>query len=216
MWEPKQAQAEAVPIDNETKTMKLMGLIDDLIEHDPDRAERFIESVLARNALQKRLKAKQAEAVPAIKDEHKRQWVRCRTCGCVAHYDYVPYSLSAPIMTMPCGHGAGERDMGADRITPEQAFAVMAAPKQAEAVPQWVDPYEKTPEDGQECLVYSRQHWEKAPSVKMDTWQEQHEAPLSFSSATIPIGVGWDAHNFEDVIAWMPLPAAPQPKEQSK
>lgn len=62
-------QAEAVPLDNETKTMKLMGLVDDLIEADPDRAERFIETVLGRNALQKRLKQAQskepqAEAVP--------------------------------------------------------------------------------------------------------------------------------------------------------
>lgn len=38
-----------------------------------------------------------------------RQWVKCKTCGRVAYYDYVPYSLSNPIMTMPCGHGVGGR-----------------------------------------------------------------------------------------------------------
>lgn len=41
--------------ERETRVMKLMGVIDDLIEADPDRAERLIESILARNALRKRL-----------------------------------------------------------------------------------------------------------------------------------------------------------------
>lgn len=33
-----------------------------------------------------------------------RQWVRCKRCKGVFHYDYRPYSLANPIMTMPCGH----------------------------------------------------------------------------------------------------------------
>jgi hypothetical protein len=36
---------------------------------------------------------------------YKRQWVQCRQCGRVAFYDFVPYSLSNPLMTLPCGHG---------------------------------------------------------------------------------------------------------------
>lgn len=37
----------------------------------------------------------------------KRQWLKCNKCGRPAYYDFVPYSLSKPIMTMPCGHGLG-------------------------------------------------------------------------------------------------------------
>jgi hypothetical protein len=33
----------------------------------------------------------------------KRQWVRCNKCRRVAYFDYTPYSLSNPIMTLPCG-----------------------------------------------------------------------------------------------------------------
>jgi hypothetical protein len=130
-----------------------------------------------------------------------------------------PTRTHAPCKGMNCGITSTDQEHSLE-CQAEHAAAIAGGAfmkqAQAEAVPQWIDPSDKMPEDGQECLVWSRQRWEKAFSVKMDTWQEQHEAPLSFSSATIPIGVGWDAHNFEDVIAWMPLPAAPQPKEQSK
>lgn len=54
------AQRPFVGLDKETQTIKLMGLIDGLIEVDPDRAERFIESILARHSLQKRLREKNA------------------------------------------------------------------------------------------------------------------------------------------------------------
>lgn len=60
---------------------------------------------------------------PPLRSGYKRQWVKCRTCSQVAHYDCVPHSLSRPIMTMPCGHGIGEKDMGADSISEEQALA---------------------------------------------------------------------------------------------
>ena len=68
---------------------------------------------------------------------------------------------------------------------------------------QWVSVQERMPDLGAEVLVYSKQPWEKKPSIKFDTWDEQHEAPLSFSSATIPIGPGWDQHDdFESVTHW--------------
>ena len=52
----------------------------------------------------------------------KRQWVRCRECGRPGYYDYVPYSLSNPVMTLPCGHGAAQRFTdAAERITAKQA-----------------------------------------------------------------------------------------------
>jgi hypothetical protein len=52
--------------------------------------------------------------------------------------------------------------------------------------------------------------WEKEPSIKMDRWDEQHEAPLSFSSATIPVGPGWCCHDdFDSVTHWMAIPEGP-------
>lgn len=35
---------------------------------------------------------------------YKRAWVKCTECGIVAYYEYVPYTLSNPIRTMPCHH----------------------------------------------------------------------------------------------------------------
>jgi hypothetical protein len=35
---------------------------------------------------------------------YERQFVMCKRCGKKAYYDYVPYSLSNPIMTTPCHH----------------------------------------------------------------------------------------------------------------
>ncbi|MBP9032604.1 MAG: DUF551 domain-containing protein [Pseudomonadales bacterium] len=75
----------------------------------------------------------------------------------------------------------------------------------------WIACSERMPEAGVEVLV-----WLAAPVVKggsqvaMDTWDEQHEAPVSWSSATIPVGVGWDSGtDWEGITHWMPLPAAP-------
>lgn len=80
----------------------------------------------------------------------------------------------------------------------------------------WVSPYDAVPQPDQTVLVWSRQTWETAPSLKLDTWAMQREAPLSFSSATIETGYGWDDHeDFESVIAWQPLPAPPAQKENT-
>jgi hypothetical protein len=72
---------------------------------------------------------------------------------------------------------------------------------------------------GEPVLVWCKYgpHW--GPMV--DCWDEQHEAPVSFSSATIPVGPGWDSGaEFEHVTHWKPITApvaAPQPQqEQSK
>lgn len=43
---------------------------------------------------------------PPILSGYKRQWVKCNECGRVAYYDFIPFSLSMPVMTLPCGHGA--------------------------------------------------------------------------------------------------------------
>lgn len=47
--------------------------------------------------------------IPPLESGYARQWTQCRTCGNIAFYDYVPYSLSRPIMTLPCHHGLGIR-----------------------------------------------------------------------------------------------------------
>ncbi len=64
--------------------------------------------------------------IPAIAKGCKRQWVKCKECGKVYWYDYVPFSLSQPIMEMPCGHGLGQdfRDT-VDYITPDEAIRLL-------------------------------------------------------------------------------------------
>ena len=84
----------------------------------------------------------------------------------------------------------------------------------------WIEiPEGGMPPLGEQVLVWCKfgPHW--GPMV--DCWDEQHEAPVSFSSATIPIGPGWDSgSDFYDVTHWMRIGspvAAPQPQqEQSK
>jgi hypothetical protein len=74
---------------------------------------------------------------------------------------------------------------------------------------RWVSVEERLPAADTDCLVWARgiaTHY-----VYVTRWAEQREAPVSFSSATIPVGLGWDDFDFEDVTHWMPLPAAPTP-----
>jgi hypothetical protein len=61
-----------------------------------------------------------------ISPGYERQWCRCRVCGNVTYYDYVPYSLSNPIMVAPCGHGSAQRDLGHDRITADEAIVSLS------------------------------------------------------------------------------------------
>ena len=35
---------------------------------------------------------------------YARQWLECHQCGFLQYYDYIPYSLSTPIMVSDCGH----------------------------------------------------------------------------------------------------------------
>jgi hypothetical protein len=70
---------------------------------------------------------------------------------------------------------------------------------------------------GEQVLVWCKfgPHW--GPMV--DCWDEQHEAPLSFSSETIPIGPGWDSgSDFYDVTHWKPIgaPVAVQHPQQEQ
>ena len=53
----------------------------------------------------------------------KRQWVRCKECGNVACYDFIPFSLANPILTLPCGHGAALRwEEATENITADDAM----------------------------------------------------------------------------------------------
>lgn len=77
----------------------------------------------------------------------------------------------------------------------------------------WIATTEQMPEPGTECLVCvkalsPKQEW-PTHYTHIDTWDEQHEAPVSWSSATIPVGFGWGSFEFEDVTHWMPLPPPP-------
>lgn len=76
---------------------------------------------------------------------------------------------------------------------------------------QWVSVQERMPPIGVEVLVYSKSPRWHAPHISFDIWDEQHEAPVSFSSATIPVGLGWNDHDdFESVTHWAPLPEPPK------
>lgn len=59
----------------------------------------------------------------------KRQWLKCNKCGRPAYYDFTPYSLSNPIMTMPCGHGLGVDHTTA--ITADEALVLLSEPTSA-------------------------------------------------------------------------------------
>lgn len=77
--------------------------------------------------------------------------------------------------------------------------------------------FDGVPPVGSTCLVWVKPSYSKEPYYTVDNYGEQHEAPVSWSSATIPIGDGWDSFDHEDVIAWSLLddagpaaaPAAP-------
>jgi hypothetical protein len=72
----------------------------------------------------------------------------------------------------------------------------------------WINVNDKPPKIGQTVLVYTPNY---TPSIQVDTWNEQRECPVSFSTATIPIGPGWDSGlEFDEVTHWMELPSAPQ------
>ena len=84
------------------------------------------------------------------------------------------------------------------RAALESALRVAMAPK----ADDWIAiPEGGMPPLGEQVLVWCKYgpHW--GPMV--DCWDEQHEAPVSFSSATIPIGPGWDSgSDFYDVTHW--------------
>lgn len=73
---------------------------------------------------------------------------------------------------------------------------------------QWISVDERLPETDDYVFVYLPNN--NYLKVDVDCWQMQKESPLSFSSQTVDIGMGWDDNDFEDVSHWMPLPPAPE------
>jgi hypothetical protein len=70
-------------------------------------------------------------ALPKIGKGYKRRYCRCvaKGCGRVSFYDYVPYSLSNPIMVTVCGHGVMRRDYALETITRAEFYKARRAGK---------------------------------------------------------------------------------------
>lgn len=67
------------------------------------------------------------KTVKPIPPGHERAWYECKQCGNVCYRDYVPYSFSTPIITLPCGHFSPERDNGLRQITADAALIKLVA-----------------------------------------------------------------------------------------
>jgi len=65
-----------------------------------DGRQRMIKLASVRQKIRRRI-ARDDDPKPV--KGMARQWVRCRRCDWVGYYDYVPFSLSRPILTMGCG-----------------------------------------------------------------------------------------------------------------
>ena len=137
-----------------------------------------------------------------------------RTCD--KNTPYNPADRAFPIAR--CGQ-CGAEAVGKDWGRPETAASAWnrRALLAAQPAGAWMPIPDSMPPLGEQVLVWCKfgPHW--GPMV--DCWDEQHEAPVSFSSATIPVGPGWDSGSeFEDVTHWMrigaPEQAAAQPAVQ--
>ena len=79
--------------------------------------------------------------IPAVPKGYERTWVRCKRCRRVAFYDYIPYSLSNTIMSMPCGHDVGQSFHAAtESISADEALISIANARQASESPSHKGP----------------------------------------------------------------------------
>jgi hypothetical protein len=62
------------------------------------------------------------EPLPPIRDGEKRAFLLCN-CGCPGWYDYRPFSLSVPIISLVCGH---DHSLAA-RVSEPEFFASASA-----------------------------------------------------------------------------------------
>jgi hypothetical protein len=70
--------------------------------------------------------------IPPVPFGKERQWLKCKKCGNVVYYDYVPYSLSNPIMWLPCGHDDPTRKLhhSVNEITAKEALTFLLNKKE--------------------------------------------------------------------------------------
>lgn len=64
--------------------------------------------------------------LPRVAKGYRRRFVRCKRCRRVYYYDFIPYSLSSPMMVTNCGHSIGARDYGLKDITEADFRAAVA------------------------------------------------------------------------------------------
>src|SRR5690606_11035478 len=99
--------------------------------HSKDTMEKGMSKhkIEAANKLKRRL------GIKPVSNGCERQWVKCNECGRVAHYEYVPFSLSQAVLTLPCGHGAALKWSKAVTYLEEHAALMdLAASKLKESV----------------------------------------------------------------------------------
>jgi len=65
---------------------------------------------------------------------YKRVYEQCKYCDRVYYRDYVPYSLSNPVLVMPCGHGLTERHHARVRGLPDQDGMLLMIEQRAAAL----------------------------------------------------------------------------------
>lgn len=102
----------------------------------------------------------------------------------------------------------------ADQLRAERAKGVAAGMAQEQ---RWIPVGERMPPPGEEVLVYlAEPPFKGANRIVFDCWDEQHEAPVSWSSLTIPVGLGWDSGtDYEGITHWQPMPPSPD-EEQTR
>jgi hypothetical protein len=59
----------------------------------------------AKEQLRKAVRKAQRETRPITPGNVNRQWLQCPKCGRLQHREYVPFSLSNPILVPACSHG---------------------------------------------------------------------------------------------------------------
>ena len=47
--------------------------------------------------------------IPKVSDGNKRDWIKCKKCGEVYFYDYLPFGIGTPITWLKCGHDFGTK-----------------------------------------------------------------------------------------------------------
>lgn len=115
----------------------------------------------------------------------------------------------------PCPKALVYHDMMPCFMWPEmQDYARAAVLADREGRQQWISVEDRLPNTDEIVLVLVP--GARYQQVALDCWRMQREAPLSWSSATIEIGMGWDDHEFDEVTHWMPLPAPPADAQRAK